>query len=187
MKISHKIILWIIATLLLSILIIYLLSDFKKYFPVESFIYAFELHFILMAWYAFSLPFLKLSYNNTYYQIKPFEKEGGVYVYFGVNVFRGFLKIIGWNKVSDKSNGHVKKDLIRLKKREKHTREAELAHVLLFIHFVLISIYFLPNYNVFWLLVLNVFLHAFPIFVQRYNRPRYLKLITKLETRKNLE
>ena len=168
-------------------MIIYLFRSLDDYFPIDSFIYAFELHFVLMAWYAFSLPFLKLNYISHYYNIRPIEQKGEIYVYFGVNVFRGFLKKIGWNKISDKSNGIVIKDLSRLRKREKHTREAEFAHLVLFIHFLLIAIYFLSNNNPFWLLILNVVLHVFPVFIQRYNRPRYLRLISELEKSTALE
>lgn len=178
---------WLLATLAFSVLVILLMLQFPKIFPVASFIFSFDLHFILMAWYAFSLPYLKLDYSSSYYDSKPIENNGKLYTYFGVNAFRWFLKIIGWNKISDKSNGQVKKDLVRLKKREKHTREAEFAHLILFIHFVLIALYFSTKYNVLWLLVLNVLLHAFPIFIQRYNRPRYLKLIAILERRKDFE
>lgn len=182
-----KIVFWSILTLLVSAIIIYLLLSFEKYFPVEGFLFAFELHFLLMAWYAFSLSNLKLSYGSNYYHAKPIEENGKVYIYLGVNAFRWFLKKISWNSISDKSNGSIIKDLDRLKKREKHTREAEFAHLILFIHFVLIAFYFLPNSNVFWLLTLNVVLHAYPVFIQRYNRPRYLKLISILEKRTNLE
>jgi len=145
--------------------------------------FAFELHFILMAWYAFTLPFLKLDYKNDCFDLKSFEKEGKVYTYFGVNIFRWFLKIIGWNKISDKSNGTINKSLERLQKREMHTRESELAHTILFVHFLIIAFYFMFTFNMFWLLFLNVIFHAFPVFVQRYNRPRYLKLIANIKSR----
>lgn len=170
--------------MLVSTLIIYLLQGFEKYLPVGSFLYAFELHFILMAWYAFSLNVLKLDYKSSYYNSASIENNGKIYVYFGVNIFRWFLKRIGWNKISDKSNGYVTKDLNRLKKREKHTREAELAHAILFVHFILISLYFVQSYNVIWLMVLNIILHAFPVFIQRYNRPRYLKVNFNIRSKK---
>ena len=127
-----KITVWVIITGFFSCLIILLLQQFSNVFPVQGFLFAFELHFILMAWYAFSLSFLKLNYDGTYFDLKPMESNGKIYTYFGVNVFRWFLKTIGWNKISDQSNGGIIKDLNRLKKREIHTREAELAHAILF-------------------------------------------------------
>lgn len=184
---SLKRILWIVSTFILTYVVICSLLKFEKLFKPDGFLFAFELHFILMAWYAFSLPFLKLKYDSTYFNIKPFEKNGKLYSYFGVNIFRLFLKKIGWNKISDSSNGVIQKNLERLKKREKHTREAELAHVILFWHFILIAFCFLKNHNVFWLLFLNIVFHVFPVFVQRYNRPRYLKLISRFENLKTRE
>lgn len=180
-----KILLWIGLTVFASILFFMLFDRFLKLFPFDSFVFAFDLHFLLMTWYAISIPFLKLDYKSNYYNLKPLEKHGEIYTCFGVNLFRGFLKKIGWNKISDKSSGVVIKDLDRLKKREKHTREAELAHLLLFIHFMIIIFYLLPNYNVFWLFLLNIILHIYPVFLQRYNRPRYLKLILILESKES--
>ncbi|MGB6268197.1 MAG: hypothetical protein WBF67_04230 [Olleya sp.] len=178
-----KILLWIGLTVLVSILFFMLFDRFLKLFPFDSSVFAFELHFLLMAWYAITIPVLKLDYDSQYYNSKSFEKKGRLYVYFGVNLFRDFLKKIGWNKISDKSNGVVIKDLDRLKKREKHTREAELAHLLLFIHFIIIIFYLLPNYNMFWMFLLNIIFHVYPVFLQRFNRPRYLKLISILESK----
>jgi hypothetical protein len=182
LKKKLKIGFWVILTLLFSGISIYIFRGFEMYFSIGSFIYAFDL--LLMAWYAFSIPFLKLDYRNSYDNIKSIEREGAIYIYFGVNMFRWFLKTIGWNKITDKSNGDIIKDLTRLKKREWHIRESELGHFILFVHFLLIIFYFLPNYNTAWLMVLNILLHAFPVFIQRYNRPRYLRLISTLETPK---
>lgn len=135
-----------------------------------------------MGWYAFSMPYLNLDYSSSYYNLRLFEKEGMVYKYFGLNVFRWFLKTIRWNKSIDVSKGVILKNVDRLEKREKHTREAELAHMLLFIHFIVIIMFSLfSKNNVFWLFLLNIILHIYPVFVQRYNRPRYLKLISKLK------
>lgn len=175
---------WIIANILVSIALIYGLSYFKKFLPTDSFLFAFQLNFLMMAWYAFTLPMLKLNFNSSYYKAKSFEKNGAIYKSIGVNLFRGFLKAIGWNKISDQSNGRVLKDLNRLKQREKHTKEAELAHLILFFNFLLIAAYFALHYNVFWFLFLNVVLHAYPVFIQRYNRPRYRKLINTFESAK---
>lgn len=182
MKNSLKIILWIVVTLLFSWLVILALKQFPKLFPIDGFFFAFELHFILMAWYAFSLSKLNLNYRSSYYNLKPFELNGRLYKYLGVNIFRAFLKVIGWNKISDQSNGRVIKNLERIKKREKHTREAEFAHAILFLHFIVIALYFSSKYNVFWLLFLNVILHLFPIFIQRYNRPRYSRILDKFQS-----
>ncbi|MCT4628584.1 hypothetical protein [Winogradskyella sp.] len=187
MNIKIKLSLWFVATITVTVIVVYLLKMLPKYFPVESFLFAFELHFLLMAWYAFSLPKLKLQYNSFYYEPKSFEKKGLIYSCFGVNVFRKFLKIIQWERFSNSANGKIKYDLTRLKKREKHTREAELAHIILVFHFIVIALFFCQTYNVFWLLFLNVLFHLYPVFVQRYNRPRYLQLISIIELRKNLE
>lgn len=178
-----RIVLWLIITFGVTCFSIYVLKKYPKLFPINGFMFAFELHFILMSWYAFTLSFLKLDYKKGYFDLKSFEKEGKVYTYFGVNIFRWFLKIIGWNKISDKSNGTINKSLERLQKREMHTREAELAHAILFIHFLIIAFYFMFTFNVFWLLFLNIIFHVFPVFVQRYNRPRYLKLIAIIKSR----
>lgn len=169
------------STLLITVLCIWLCNK-VFFYRLDSFVFAWVLHFLLMSWYAFSLPYLKLEYKGSYYDIKPIEGKGKIYTYFGVNIFRWILKRIGWNKTSDKQNGEIVKSVDRLKRTEQHTREAELAHGILFLHFLVISFYFLPSHNVFWLLLLNIILHIYPVFVQRYNRPRYLKLIAKLDS-----
>lgn len=181
LKKTIKIIIWVALTVMISVACLYLYDKFKKHFPLDSFLFALNFHFVLMGWYAFSLPYLKLTYKESYYDSKKIENKGKVYVYFGVNFFRWFLKKIGWDKASNISNGRIKKNLDRLKKREIHTREAEFAHLILFFHFVLIAFYLSFNFDVTWLLILNIILHIYPVFVQRYNRPRYLKLISIIE------
>jgi hypothetical protein len=77
MKKRDKIIIWIIATLIFTIGICYIFSFYPKYFPFESFIFAFELNFLMMGWFAFSTPKLKLSYKWNYFipkKIKNNEK-----------------------------------------------------------------------------------------------------------------
>ncbi|MBT8245429.1 MAG: hypothetical protein HKP48_05600 [Winogradskyella sp.] len=177
--------LWPIATLWVSFLAIYGFLQVEKRFTVNSFLFAFDLHFVLMFWYAITLPWLKLKYDSSYYNIKPYENNGKVYTYFGVNVFRWFLRFMGWNRISDKSNGRVLKNIERLKKREKHTREAEFANALLFVHFLGIAFCFMTSHNMFWLLILNTILHLVPVFIQRDNSPRFLKLISRFEATQN--
>lgn len=183
MKTSLKLILWLISTALVTVILVFVLQLFPKILPVDGFLFAFELHFLMMGWYAFSLPKLKLEYNTSYFETKPFENNGRLYTYFGVNGFRWFLKIIQWEKFSNSINGKVTYNLKQLQKRARHTKEAELAHLILAIHFGLLSSIFCFTNNVFWILFLNIIFHLYPIFVQRYNRPRYQNIISKIELR----
>ena len=187
MQKKNRIIIWIIATFIVTAGICYGFSFFQKYFPFDSFIFAFELHFLMMGWFAFSTPYLKMSYDWNYFVPKKIEKYGKIYNYFGVNIFRKILVIIGWERITNSMNKSMKNKYENLKARERNTRAGEFSHLMIAI-IVLMLIPILTNSfkEAKWLIITNIIFHVYPIFTQRYNRPRYLRIVNIFEKRMNM-
>ena len=187
MQKKSRIIIWTIATFVFTAGICYGFSFYQKHFPFDSFIFAFELNFLMMGWFAFSTPQLKMSYKWNYFIPKKIEKNGKIYNYFGVNIFRKILVIIGWERITNSMNKSVKNDYENLKSREINTRAGEFSHLIIAI-IVLILTPVLTNSlkEAKWLIITNIIFHIYPIFIQRYNRPRYLRVINIFEKRMNL-
>ncbi len=184
MKKTSRFIIWVLATLAFTAGICYVFSLFPKYFPFDGFLFAFEVHFLLMAWFAFSTPHLQLDYAWSYFEPKKMEQKGAIYTYFGVNLFRKFLVHIGWEKFTESMNVPVKNDVENLKKREKNTRAGEFSHLVIAILVLLLALILTNSFNeAKWLIVTNILFHIYPIITQRYNRPRYLRAIRILEKR----
>jgi Glycosyl-4,4'-diaponeurosporenoate acyltransferase len=117
---------------------------------------------------------LKSPLTSSYFNEKSWEQKGKIYEYFGVNFFRKLLVIIGWEKVIRKSNP-IEKNTNALTNLHNQTKHSEMSH--------LIILFIVLGFNVFvafkfgllkslWLLILNSVFNLYPIFVQRYNRPR---------------
>ena len=120
--------------------------------------------------------------SSSYYISRKWEKEGKVYRWLGINGFRKLLVWVGWEKLNKAANP-VKKDLAALRHLEYTTRQSEFGHLVIFFIVLAFSRFIILNYGLrqsVWLLFLNVLLHAYPIGVQRYNRPRFQKAINKL-------
>jgi hypothetical protein len=187
MKKQSRIIIWIIATLVFTGGICYGFSFYQKYFPFDSFIFAFELNFLMMGWFAFSTPHLKINYEWNYFLPKKIENNGKIYNYFGVNLFRKLLVIVGWERITNSMNMAVKKDFENLKSREKNTRAGEFSHLLIAIIVLILTLILTSSIKeAKWLIITNIIFHIYPVFTQRYNRPRYLRAINIFENRVNL-
>ena len=187
MQKKGRIIIWTITTIAVTAGICYLFSLFPKYFSFDSFIFAFELNFLLMGWVAFTTPLLKMNYEWTYFLPKNFENDGKIYNYFGVNIYRKILVIVGWEKITKSINMAVKNNIENIKSREKNTRAGEFSHLLIAIIVLIITLILTKSIkDAKWLLLTNLIFHIYPIFIQRYNRPRYLRVIDTLEKRNNL-
>jgi hypothetical protein len=188
MKEINRFVIWIIATSIFLAGICYTFSLFPKYFPFDGFLFAFDLHLLLMAWFAFSITYLKISYEWNYFLPKSIENDGKIYNYFGVNIFRKILVIIGWEKITRKMNGTVKFNIENLKKREKNTRTGEFAHFVIGIIVMILTLILAKSFeDAKWLIITNIIFHFYPVLLQRYNRPRYLKTINKFERRTELK
>jgi hypothetical protein len=86
---------------------------------------------------------------------------------------------IGWEGLNKKLNPIEKntKPLIHLQYR---TKQSELGHIILMTIVLTFAVYVAFEFGTrqsFWLLILNVLLNLYPIFLQRYNRPRIERAI----------
>tara|TARA_R110002049_G_C9119071_1_gene558238 strand:- start:1248 stop:1814 length:567 start_codon:yes stop_codon:yes gene_type:complete len=187
MQKKGRIIIWTIATFAFTVGICYGFSFYQKYFPFDSFIFAFELNFLMMGWFAFSTPHLKMSYKWNYFISKKIERNGKIYNSFGVNIFRKILVIIGWERITNSMNKSVKYNYENLKSREINTRAGEFSHLVIVIIIIILTPVLTNSLKeAKWLIIMNIIFHIYPIFIQRYNRPRYLRIINIFEKRMKL-
>jgi hypothetical protein len=147
-----------------------------------SFLFAWVLNLMLMMVVLYINQTFKPKLKSTYYNAKKWEDNGKIYEWFGVHVFRKVLVWVGWEKLHKDANP-VKKNLDALEHLEYNTRQSEFGHLIIFF-IVLLPTIFVWFYNGFiqslWLIILNIILNIYPIYVQRYNRPRLQKLLIKL-------
>ena len=149
-----------------------------------SFLFAWVLNLMLMMSVLYINQTFKPRLKSNYYSSKKWEDYGKIYKWFGIDEFRKVLVWVGWEKLHKASNP-VKKNLEALKHLEYNTRQSEFGHLIIFF-IVLLPTLFVGFYYGFiqslWLIILNIILNAYPIGLQRYNRPRLQKLLIKLES-----
>jgi ABC-type transport system involved in cytochrome bd biosynthesis fused ATPase/permease subunit len=149
-----------------------------------SFVFAWVLNFMLMLVVLFFTQTFKLKLESNYYHSKKWENGGKIYKWFGVHGYRKVLVWVGWEKLG-KAVNPVKKSLDALKHLEYNTRQSEFGHLIIFFMVLVLTLFVGFYYGFkqsFWLLILNVILNAYPIVVQRFNRPRLLKAIHKIKS-----
>lgn len=173
----HK---WIIVLITSLGVVLFILFPFIS---MSSLLYSITLNFTLMLWMSvvetLLIPALKSSYFNTH----PFEEEGKIYKYLGVDFFRKFLVLSGWER-SRKKETPIRKSLILLEYYEYRTRASEFGHGIIAIIIASTTLYVLMVYSfkeTKWLIIFNIFLNIYPMMLQRYNRPRVRRVIKKLK------
>ncbi|WP_394355206.1 glycosyl-4,4'-diaponeurosporenoate acyltransferase CrtO family protein [Nonlabens antarcticus] len=126
----------------------------------------------------------KIFLSIILFQYKHIEQQGSIYKYLGVGLCRKLLVIIGWEKMTNYMNPSIKFNPESLKQRELNTRAGEFSHLII-ATIIAIMILILPISitEAKWLIASIILFHIYPIFIQRYNRPRYLNLIRKYENR----
>ncbi|MBE9584138.1 hypothetical protein IM792_06740 [Mucilaginibacter sp. JRF] len=172
----RKILTLILITIVTAALV-YVLARFVR---MDSFSFAWALNFLLMMGALSFTETLKSDLSSSYYNAKQWERGGKVYEQLGINFYRKLLVIIGWEKLNKKNNPVAKgtQTLINL---HHQTKKAELGHlIILFIVtgfnvFVALKFGFVKSLS---LLILNVLFNLYPIFLQRYNRPRIARAIS---------
>lgn len=149
------------------------------YIGMQGFSFAFSLNFMLMACVLTFTETLKSHLTSPYFNEKAWEQGGKIYKSLGINFYRKLLVGIGWERLNKKSKPVKKKTktLIHLHYR---TKQDELGHIIILIIVLGFNIYVAYKFGVLkslWLLVLNIILNLFPVFLQRYNRPRIERAI----------
>ena len=172
----------IILATLVSFLISYYWGRFVGF---TGFSFAWVFNFILMIWYTYLDSLFNWKLNSKYFETNSFEKGGSIYEYFGVHYYRKLLVLVGWEKISRKKN-KILNDRKSLELAEYGSKSSEMGHSVIFL-IVLVVTFLVANSlrQAFWLILLNLLLNLYPVFVQRYNRPRYQRILRKMELQKN--
>lgn len=123
-----------------------------------------------------------------YFSPKKFEfyQSKTIYDYLGIKWFKKYLITDGdlvrrWKKVNSiniRDNGKINE----LYKAERETKKYELIHlVFLFIFILLVGIKSKHITTLNWVIILliNLYANIYPIFLQRYNRIRIIRVLAK--------
>lgn len=148
-----------------------------------TFTFAWALNFMLMMGVSTLMQTFKPGLTANYFDAKAWETDGKLYRWFGVNGYRKLLVWVGWEKLQ-RAGSPVKKDLQALRLLEYNTRQSELGHLLIFyivLGFTVFVVYQHGLKQSLWLISLNLILNIYPIFVQRFNRPRLQRAIEVYE------
>lgn len=161
-----------------SFLVCYYWGRFSGF---TGFSFAWILNFVLMAWYTYIDSLFNWKYKSSYFDSQAFEKGGSVYKFFGVHFYRKLLVWTGWEKISRKDT-KISNKRKSLELAEFKSRSSEAGHTVIFLIVGFITVVVAGNLQeVLWLIILNLLLNVYPIMVQRYNRPRYRRVLRKME------
>lgn len=150
-----------------------------KYIGMKGFAFAWTLNLMLMMCVFVFTETLKAKFTSSYYEEKKWEKNGKIYESIGIHFFRKLLVVIGWEKLNKKDNP-VKNSYQALAYLEYRTKQSELGHLIIFFIVLGFNIFVIFKFGFvesLWLTVLNILLNVYPIFLQRYNRPRLIRAI----------
>ena len=150
------------------------------YIRMDRFSFAWSLNFLLMLFVVFFTGALKSQLTSSYYNEKAWEQRGKIYEYLGINFFRKILVWIGWEKVIRKSFP-LQKNTKALTSLYYQTKKSELDHLIILLIVLGFNVFVAFKFGILkslWLLLLNVLLNLYPIFLQRYNRPRIQRAIS---------
>ncbi|OZI08726.1 hypothetical protein BWI93_07685 [Siphonobacter sp. BAB-5385] len=154
-----------------------------RYLDVTSVAFSVALNFFLMFWVTLFESQWKPGLQSAYFNPYPFEKQGKVYRWLGVEGYQAILTKSGWEKLRQQQTP-IKKDLQAFLAYERASRVAEASHVVMAGIILLITGYVVAVYSIrdaLWLIVFNLFFNIYPILLQRYTRPRLQRMIRKFK------
>ncbi|TDG34858.1 hypothetical protein EZJ43_16560 [Pedobacter changchengzhani] len=149
------------------------------YVKMDRFEFAFILNFMLMFFVLFFTKNLKPYLTSSFYDEKNWERKGTFYEYIGINIFRKILVWTGWEKLIRIDNP-IEKNTKTLTHLYNETKKGELSHIIILVIVLGFNIFAICKFGFLktvWLLILNILLHLYPIFLQRYNRPRLKRVL----------
>lgn len=144
------------------------------YVRMDGFAFAWALNFLLMLCVSVFTEIQKSPLTSSYYNQKEWEQRGKVYEYLGINFFRKLLVWIGWEAVIRKSSP-IEKSTAALTNLLYKTKKSELDHAIILLIVLPFNVFVAVKFGIIKslsLLILNILLNLYPIFLQRYNRPR---------------
>ncbi|WP_256003429.1 glycosyl-4,4'-diaponeurosporenoate acyltransferase CrtO family protein [Pedobacter deserti] len=171
-----------------SVLSIACLCGLVYFIKVDSFAFAWVLNFLLMACAAFLSDAMQSRYASPYFLEKKWEQKGKLYEYFGINIYRKLLVWTGWEKLTRKTLP-IGNNTEALTKLYQQTKISELNHTVIFMIVLGFNVYVALIFGFsrsLSLLILNILLNLYPIFLQRYNRPRIKRALTLSQVRHQL-
>lgn len=146
---------------------------------LHTFVFAWVLNFMLMLAVGYLVETLKPPLQSSYFEPKSWENGGRIYKSLGVGFFRKLLVWVGWEKITKASNP-VKRNVATIQQMEYKTRQSEMGHGIIFLMVLVLTLIVAIQEGIIqalWLFFLNIVLNAYPMAVQRYNRPRLLRII----------
>ena len=154
-----------------------------RLFAFRSAIFAFEIHFVLMATASLLDKLLAPALDSPRFDVS--DREVRVYRRFGVVAFMRFLRAIGWTAaLRDRSVFDGSR--ATLASYERATRHGENAHAWIFV-VVLAPVAWAAAHGwwdaVLWLGSMNVLFHAYPVMLQRTQRARLRQLLARAALR----
>ncbi|WP_192821889.1 hypothetical protein [Rufibacter sp. LB8] len=150
-----------------------------KFLGYHSFAFAWTLNFLLMAWFTSLVSAILPKLDASYFLPKPFEKDGKIYKYAGVLAYRKLLALLRWDKMMPKGVT-VQPNAAALQQLEYNTRVSETGHTLIFLLVLVVTVVMTDSLKqAKWLWFTNILLNVYPVLLQRYNRPRYLRLLQR--------
>jgi hypothetical protein len=153
----------------------------SKLLELDSFFFSWSITIVASGWAYLILDLLKPTYSSKWFDSFGFEKNGRLYKRVGVQYFRKFLGIIGYLKFM---NPQINRDVKVLMEAEKGTRVGEVVHylsIVILLLYVPIMIYFNKEAGILYLFINIILFQLYPIMLQRFNRPRYLRLIRMMD------
>lgn len=125
---------------------------------------------------------------NTYFKPKKFEsyRDKTIYEFVAVKAYKKYLPTTGdivrkWRNIIQIKLERSKR-ISELYRFERQTRIYELRHIIGTIAFVALVIIFdkrLTFFDMAFLTALNLYVNIYPIFLQRHNRIRIIKVLLK--------
>jgi hypothetical protein len=149
----------------------------------QSLAFAWALNFLLMFWVSIFVETYSTNLTSPYYTARAWEHKGKLYEYFGINLFRQLLVIIGWEKLNKKSNP-IEKSAKALEHNLLRTKKSELGHLIIFLIVLGVTLIVIINRGLrdaIWLIIFNIILNLYPVLLQRYNRPRIERALQLLQ------
>jgi hypothetical protein len=170
-----------VATLVAVYLIFWSLDSFGWDNPFLAFL----VNWLTMSWVAIVGQAITFVLPSRYYDIKAFERTGQVYERPGIRLFKQLVRRGPLSVFNPGLRLPQERTIPALQHLDHQMRNAETAHVYIFILMLIFSGYALIKGGpaaMGWMLGFNILINGYPIMLQRYNRIKLQELIQKLGT-----
>ena len=178
MKFFKKLALFLAATAAAAYLIFWTFESFG----LDNPFFAFLVNWLVMSWVAIVGQAVPFSFPAGYYQIQSFERTGRIYERLGVHLFKKLVRRGPLAVFNPKLRLPKERTLSALQNLEGEMRNAETAHLFIFLVMLLFTGYALFQgwfATAGWFLLFNLLLNGYPVMLQRYNRIRLQQLIRR--------